>query len=171
MQNNNTNKSLYLAIGAVAILLPVILLTAPGCHNSVGAGDDSIRLRAFLEVGYPGDSWSITDDPEVKVTNIGPDAVNVQVFRFTMVADDDVDMEIPENCNLMYGDDPSEMVLIVNCTDIWLEQNETMAMPFPITGPWHLLVLTSIYAHTENGDDVYNDISTDQPPLWFNPNY
>jgi len=170
MANNDTNKSLFLAIGAVAILLPIVLILGPGCNHEP-VGDDSIRIRSFLEIGYPSDSWSTSDDPEVTVTNIGPDAANIQVFRFTLVADDDVDMEVPESCDLMYEDMISEMVLIVHCEGIWLEQNEVLTMPFPITGPWHLLVLTSIYADTAEGEEIYNDISADQPPLWFNSNY
>jgi hypothetical protein len=153
------------------LMLIIVAMAGSGC-NAEPVGDDSIRLRAFLEVTYPGDSWSVSDyPPAVKVTNVGPEAANVSVFRFTLVADDDVYMEMPENCTLMYEDDPGEMVLIVSCTGISLEQDEILTMDFPITGPWHYLELTSIYSVIEDGDNVFNDISAAQPLMWFNQNY
>lgn len=145
-----------------------ISLAINGCSRPVG--DDSLRLTSFLEVTYPGDSWSISDDPEVKVTNIGPEAAEVQVFRFTLIADDDVSMELPENCGLMYQDDPGELVLVVHCTGLWLEQNESLNMNFQIQGPWHLLELTSIFSRDAQGFEVYNDISANHPLRWINSN-
>lgn len=153
------------------LMLIIVAMSGIGC-SAEPVGDDSIRLRAFLEVTYPGESWSVSDyPPAVKVTNVGPEAADVSVFRFTMVADDDVDMNMPENCDLMYEDDPDEMVLIVHCTNIRLGQSEVLTMNFPITGPWHYLELTSIYSVTEDGETVFNDISTAQPLMWFNQNY
>jgi len=164
----NFTKTLY-ALGFITSMT-LIALATNGC-SAEPVGDDSIRLRAFLEVTYPGDSWSISDyPPAVKVTNVGPEEANVSVFRFTLVAHGDVDMEIPENCGLMYEDQPEEMVLVVHCTDMVLDQDQVMTMDFPITGNWEYLALTSISAVTEEGDEVFNDISTGQPLMWFNQN-
>ena len=173
MNNTNltSNRSVGMATIGVALLLVIIAFTAPACSQSVGTGDDSIRLRSFLEVTYPGDSWSVSDEPAAKVTNVGPEATEVQFFRFTLIADDDVSVDVPENCNVMYEDMVSEMILVVSCTGLWLEQNEELTMNFPVTGPWHMLELTSIYSRNELGETVYNDISADHPMMWFNQNY
>ncbi len=165
----NFTKTMY----TLGFITSVALIASAlnGC-SAEPVGDDSIRLRAFLEVTYPGDSWSVSDyPPAVQVTNIGPETANISIFRFTLVADDDVDMAIPENCDLMYEDDRGEWVLIVHCTGIQLEHEEALTMDFPITGPWIYMELTSIYSVTEDGETVFNDISTTQPLMWFNQNY
>jgi hypothetical protein len=158
-----TNITLHMV--GIVLAFTLINLAITGCNHEP-VGDDSIRLRAFLEVSYPEDSWGINSPPAAKVVNTGPDAVEINFFRFTLVADGDVDMEVPENCGLMYEDMVDEMLLIVHCDDIVLEQNEELVMNFPLTGPWHMLELTSISAWSGESE-VYNDISADHPMMWF----
>lgn len=176
MNNNMTigETVKYTAI-LVALLLITIVATGPGCSHQ-GVGDDSLRLRSFLEVTHVDGNHNISDPvPEFVITNIGPDPAQVNAIVFTMIADDatDIEIELEEGCTSMYEDMLSELILVISCSEanIWIESDESRTFQFPVTGSWHMLELTVIMSRDDQGTKVFNDISADHTFRWFNANY
>jgi hypothetical protein len=176
MNNNMTigETVQYTAILVVLLLIAMVVM-APGCSNEA-VGDDSLRLRSFLEVTHVDGSHSISDPvPEFVITNVGPDPAQVNAIVFTMIADyeEDIEIELEEGCNAMYEDMLSELILVISCSEanIWIESDESRTFQFPVTGSWHMLELTVIMSRDDQGTVVYNDISSDHTFRWFNQNY
>jgi hypothetical protein len=163
--NNSKNDFVCMS---VCLGMIAIFMFAMGCNSEkVGTDVD----EAFLLVEN-ADGTS-TGQPSVRLTNVGTEKVFVTGLGFVLNADSALTVAPPAGCDTMYEDMVDERVLRIVCNEgneLEIGPDGEIIVDVDVQGPWNRLDLVSVTAENENGEVVYNDLSSEMnQPFWTPP--
>ncbi|MFC1647687.1 hypothetical protein ACFL10_01695 [Patescibacteria group bacterium] len=164
-----TNTTLFENVLIYGLLLLIGVAMAGGCSHPVGTDCN----KPFLIVESATDTMDA--QPSISLTNIGDEPVYVSGIGFVLRADDDLTVNAPSGCNVLYEDMVDERILRISCfgdAEIEVPPNEEVIVDIDVQGPWSRLDLVSVISTDETGEPVWNDISSAfNGPSWNNPTY